>query len=527
MIGRNDSVKGSNLKRVITRGGLYLGLILCLTLGMSMESFAASIAGEGAFYGNLTWEKILEETVQTKSGVVQSICATEDYIICLENSGDTSKENDIAYAYYKNDVDPDGNPVEQYSLAFINDSFDWEHCNGMCYNPDKREIYVALYTNNTKENKGCVYVMDPDTLDYKGKLKLIDDSNILGIGYDKKHGRYVIQTNADESYSIKILDGDFVLQKSFDAVDLGLGSNSQDMCVCGNYVINFPLTFDKEGQGSYMNVYSIEGETVEDLALPLVKAVPMDIEAKGTTKVEPESICEVEDGVFIATVNIMDNNKKRKFAWYKIELPYYYEVTTECVGGTITESKSDILKGSDYKVSYKPEIGKELLSVMVDGEYVDIDAYPIEFQFNPILADHEVKVEFVNPEKSQGGFLSGLSGPDESTTGDKGGKFKIDSSMLKKAAKIVIPIVILLALLIGMNNYRKYLAKERRKRQLRSKLRREKEKQMLRQAMKDMEGISENVSLEELLRDIQEYEMQGKTTELKQGKTTKLKKRRR
>ena len=76
----------------------------------------AQIASPQAFQ-NLSWKMVKEESIETEHGVVQSICATDDYIVCLENVLDGSGQPDIVKAYYRNDKDKNGNPVEQYSLA--------------------------------------------------------------------------------------------------------------------------------------------------------------------------------------------------------------------------------------------------------------------------------------------------------------------------------------------------------------------------------------------------------------------------
>lgn len=480
-------------------------LLSALFLLFPETAFAKNASGAAAF-DNLQWEKILEKTVTTKNGVVQSICATEDYIICLENSGDTSKENDIVYAYYRNPWDENGNPVEQYSLAFKNDKWDWEHCNGMCYNPDKDEIYVALYTHNNPDARGCVYVMDPHTLDYKYSIPIADSYDILGIGYYSQKGRYMIQANADGDYGIKILDGNFNKLADFGAGDLGLGTNSQDLCVCGDYIMNFPLTFDREGLGSYMNVYSIDygGEDAPDdypIQFKLLKEVPMDLEASDNRKVEPESICEVDDGEFIVTVNIMTNKGKRKYAWYKTELGgYYYDVKTECENGTIS-STDEILKGGSYTVSYKPKEGYQLSSITVDGTPLNPAEYPASYTFSDIQADHIISVVYT--EKT--GAVVG-----EPSESDQGPVIEKPHSKMPPIWKILlIAIPVFLAIVLSIRRYLQHLQIERRKKYLHRKIRREKEKLAVRKAMEEVEDLPEDMSIEDILKEIDELEHRG------------------
>ena len=68
-----------------------------------------------------------------------------------------------------------GQPVERYSLAKRVQDMCYEHCNGMAFNPNTREIVVALYTSYNAENRGCVFLLDADTLEFKGRMKISDD----------------------------------------------------------------------------------------------------------------------------------------------------------------------------------------------------------------------------------------------------------------------------------------------------------------------------------------------------------------
>ena len=86
-----------------------LGMFLFLFCSVPMDA-RAEIASDNAFEGAV-WEKIIEDDIDGEYGIVQSMCVTEDYIICLENSSDLSQELDVIRAYYRNDTDEDGNPV--------------------------------------------------------------------------------------------------------------------------------------------------------------------------------------------------------------------------------------------------------------------------------------------------------------------------------------------------------------------------------------------------------------------------------
>lgn len=368
------------------RDKFILGL-LCLAclFGLWKLECHAEIAGDDAF-SNLTWELVYEENIQGEYGVVQSICATEDYIICIENTTDGEDVPDVVSAYYKNDVDKDGNPVEKYSLAKRVSDTNWEHGNGMAYNPNTHEIYVALYTNMHPENRGCLYVMDPDTLAYKRTIKVSDDYNVLGIDYDENENRYIIQTNVDGGYSFKILGENFQeIEDLGSYADTAKGNNFQDLVLVGDYIMNFPLTLNL-GIGDFLHVYSISRRAM--IADPQI-----DFKFENIVADEPESLCEIEEGVYLSVVNVTDGNGTRMFRFYQVEIPYYFQMNTEAENGKVTGS-TKVLGGEDYKVSYNPDDGYRISELTVDGKEKDVEKYETGYVLKNIRADHNLKVIF-------------------------------------------------------------------------------------------------------------------------------------
>lgn len=208
----------------------------------------------------------------------------------------------------------------------------WEHGNGMAYNPNTNEIYVALYTNLIPENRGCLYVMDPQTLAYKRKIKVSDDYNILGIDYKEDTNQYVIQTNADGGYSFKILDADFhVVEDLGSYAATAKGDNFQDLVVDGDYIINFPLTLNM-GIGDYLHVYSISRKT-------MVADPQVNFNFQNITADEPEALCEIEPGVYLAAVNVTDSAGAKKLRLYRTEIPYYFHITVIDGDGSVIEEQ--------------------------------------------------------------------------------------------------------------------------------------------------------------------------------------------
>lgn len=300
---------------VLATGLISVVLLWCIWNWKPLEVHA-EIASDDAFEG-VTWEKIIEDDIEGPKGVIQSMCVTEDYIILIENYDDSAEKSDIIKAYYRNDTDVHGKPVDKYSLAKRVVERNYEHGNGMAYNPKTGEIAVALYTHLNPENRGCIFLMDADTLSFKKKVKISDDYNILGIGYDEEQDQYVIQTNVDGGYSFKILDSQFqIIEDLGEYEGSSKGNNFQDLCVSGDYIINFPLTLGL-GIGDFLNVYSISRRT-------LVSCPQLDFGLDAGTVDEPESICELEPGVFAAVVNVYNGDGSRKFYIYKTMVPYNF-----------------------------------------------------------------------------------------------------------------------------------------------------------------------------------------------------------
>ena len=58
--------------------------------------------------------------------------------------------------FYKGSTDENGNEVRPYSYAKSVTEMDYEHGNGMAYNPYTRELVIAGGRNLSPENKGCL-----------------------------------------------------------------------------------------------------------------------------------------------------------------------------------------------------------------------------------------------------------------------------------------------------------------------------------------------------------------------------------
>lgn len=363
---------------------LFLGIFLFLTHPMLCQ---AGFASNTPFAG-VSWEMVAEYPLLGSTGVVQSVCATEDYIICIENYNDLTTDPDVVSAYYKNDTDKDGNPVTQYSLALQVQDADYAHANGMAYNPVTHEILVSGYSSPDASNFGCIFRLDPDTLEQKERVQISDSYNILGIDYLPSTGGYLIQTDTNGGYSFKILDASFQVVDDWGTYPFDFYmENFQDLCVSGDLFFIFPLTMHL-GIGNFLQTYSISQKTLlSDDAVDF--GFSDDIVSN-----EPEGLCETNPGEFIAIVNLQKSDGTRLLRLYRTRVPYLFHISTSSAEhGSVSEG-GDVSRGEEKTISYTADSGYRLAKLSVDGSYLPVTEYPDSYTFSDVQADHTLAVTF-------------------------------------------------------------------------------------------------------------------------------------
>lgn len=283
-------------------------------------------------FPDLQWKL---EFADAKTGVVQSVCVTDNYIITIDNVADDASRNDIVSAYYKNTTDENGDPVKQYSLAKRVCNFNWEHGNCMTYNPTTGLIYVSLYTNTEGDNAGCVYEMDPRTLSYVGKQQIGDGSyNILGLGYKSDTNQYVMQTDAAGGFSMKLLDADFRIIDDFGPQDPKPGSNFQGLMADGDYAVNLPVTVRKN-LGEWMDVFSVSRRSV-------IYSGQMNIDLYGADVTEGEGFARLDQDTLLLIMNVVTKDGANMVRFYTASLSKN-ESTKEAADSGSSSLSSDSL----------------------------------------------------------------------------------------------------------------------------------------------------------------------------------------
>ena len=369
-------------------GRFFLALFLCIFLFLTHPMLCQAGFASAAPFADASWEMVAEYPLLGSTGVVQSVCATEDYIICIENYNDLTTDPDVVSAYYKNDTDKDGNPVTQYSLALQVQDADYAHANGMAYNPVTHEILVSGYSSPDASNFGCIFRLDPDTLEQKERVQISDSYNILGIDYLPSTGGYLIQTDTNGGYSFKILDASFQVVDDWGTYPFDFYmENFQDLCVSGDLFFIFPLTMHL-GIGNFLQTYSISQKTLlSDDAVDF--GFSDDIVSN-----EPEGLCETNPGEFIAIVNLQKSDGTRLLRLYRTRVPYLFHISTSSAEhGSVSES-GDVSRGEEKTISYTADSGYRLAKLSVDGSYLPVTEYPDSYTFSDVQADHTLAVTF-------------------------------------------------------------------------------------------------------------------------------------
>lgn len=376
---------------IFSGGGKNQGIIP-EGLRTGCEAEAAVISSDAAF-SDLNWGNLLiEADALSGTSVAQSVCVTQYYIIVMENAAEDPHQPDRVTAYYRLPYDEKGNAVRPFTRAKSVQDTDWEHCNGMAYNPRTDKVYVSLYTSLQGGNNGDIYIMNPYTLDYEDRIHISDDYNILGIGYDSVQDRYIIQTDVVGGFAIKILDSNFQIIDDLGGCDPSPGRNFNDLCVCGDYVLNNPVT-NGMNIGEYLNVYSLSRRG-------LVGTFP---ETYGITDADPasletESICELGQGEFLALVNLTTNEGQRKYRLYWTTVPMDFSVSVLTSGEGSAGGATDLVsRGADFELSYQAQDGYQLTGIVINGKAVNIDGQDKTsgvYRIQNVQADQTIDVRF-------------------------------------------------------------------------------------------------------------------------------------
>lgn len=358
----------------------YFFLLLCLLLLPQTQIFA-TIVIDG--FEDATWTQLTESSNIDLNGQHQSMCATDHYLVFLIDSNKNATTPDTLIALYRNDVDPQGNPVTKYSYAFHVTEMDYEHGNGMTYNPNTQEIAIAgLFTNNP-ENAGTIFLVDANTLTFKRKVRIGEGNlNYFGIDYVPEKDQYVLMSNRTAGYSFLITDSNFEIVENLDMKLSHSRSSFQDFCVVGDYIISLPY-MQRDGYQNIIDVYSISKKE-------RVGSYYLTFPNHSAFEIEPEGICMIEPGHFLISSAIKGSTN---FELHELYIPLQYEITTSVSNGTITEGMT-VLEHESYTIDFSPMENYELDKLLVNGAEISIEPTTASYTLEDITSNQNVEAIF-------------------------------------------------------------------------------------------------------------------------------------
>ncbi len=399
---------------------LTAAVLVVLFVLWGPESAYATVTNADAF-NDIAWTEVFSDPLQSTKGVVQSMCATEDYIITIENTSSGNTEPDTVSAYYKNTTDANGNPVTQYSLAKRVKDTDWEHGNGMAYDPRTKLIYVAPYSNLTASNRGVLFVMDPNTLEKVNTIHISDSWNVLGIAYIEKTDQFVILTNVDGGYDLRLYDSSFSQYTDFGTMQTDGAENFQDICVTGDFVLLQPLGLK---DGNYLRVFSMSERKI-------VANVKLSYTVSNVKTAEPEDIAEISPGVFLMSVTENHTDGSAVNHFYETVLKTGCSVTASATGGSVSlagtmpdgtaiRDFTDVEEGSTITVTFQPDAGNVISSLIINGQGEEVTEDESSYTISNITGNIVLSAGFALPdaETDTGSAVTegSLSMPDSETT---------------------------------------------------------------------------------------------------------------
>jgi hypothetical protein len=215
---------------------------------------------------------------------MQGMCVTDQHIVfaCI-----TSDENNNTYLYV----------VDKNTFALVNTitTYNFEHANGMTYNPANNTIAIAHCINNGVQN-GKISIVDASLLATANPSNLV--TNVLTMGYtvqalaynDGKY--YLVQGNQK---TVIVTDSNFVTLSTFE-LDNNVIVQGMDVYKGGLFVSRFNLgsnTFSTDVlYTNFVEMYTLEGKLEKRWIVP-----------KNIVGSEIEGFCHLGDGKFISNFN--------------------------------------------------------------------------------------------------------------------------------------------------------------------------------------------------------------------------------
>lgn len=366
-----------NIKKGMSFLLIAVGVLLLPTIIQAGKLKAPDVFDAGK------WTYIGDTGQIENRGSIQSMCVTRDYIICAVNAGNQTTEPDTLIAFYKNDYDINGNPVEQYSYAFQISEMDYEHCNGSTYNEQESKVVIASGPDINKENMGTVYVLDADTLKFEKQVSVFDSGEaVIALDYVKGKNQYVLLTELGGHFKFILTDSEFRILDTIVEGNRSEGNKFQDFCISGDYIIGLPY-FRGGRVEQRIQLYSIS-------KAKWIANYPLILE-DDMSKMEPEGICETSPGHFMVGT-IIKRPRPRRIGLYALQVPVVYRIKTSIENGTISKGSKKVDYGAKFKVEYTPDEGYEVKEILVNNKQVEVKKHLKKYTFDDVDDDQTIRV---------------------------------------------------------------------------------------------------------------------------------------
>ena len=195
------------------------------------------------------------------------------YFCMIKSVGNTDTEIQDGYVY-KYDM-------MTGELVGKSEKMNLGHGNDIAYNPYENRLYIS----NCMPNASVLEVLDADTLEHVGKVRL--KMNVYAVDYEPTRRVYVLGVSGQQ---ISILDESFNVSRDYIPEGISLpgkpaSNTTQGCCADENYI------YYVQYKENVIRVFDWSGEFVKEIELSIPESI------------EPENISVIGDRIFIACNN--------------------------------------------------------------------------------------------------------------------------------------------------------------------------------------------------------------------------------
>lgn len=276
------------------------------------------------------------------------------------------------------------------------------------YDLIQKRVIEDTYIKSTVENTiSKYYTVDKDNL--SSDVTLIEEEQILDDGTTRtiQKIRYNVKTEDLDNNGINTKSIPLILKEEYRNTDEYYPTNDEEINGANAIYENLDATKQNIAvETPWLSVNTKEEKTYKIDTEVINGTISEDITGIKTGETKEISYAPkngyVLDSITVDGKNVDINKYKDIYKFenidqdhvikvtYKIEQTY--NIVTEAVNGTISESITGIKHGEEKEISYSPSIGYVLEFIIVDGKKIDIAKFKDTYKFENIDKDHTIKV---------------------------------------------------------------------------------------------------------------------------------------